>query len=208
MSRVVELNHPLVSHHMATLRNKNTPPHLFRDQIRKLTLLLTYEATASLPLRSVAIETPLETMECMELGCRVGLVPILRAGLGMSESVQELIPQAEVWHLGFYRDETTHMPVEYYQKFSNSPPEIAFVLDPMLATGGSASEGINMVKKWGVKNINLLCIIAAPEGVEKVRQLHPDVDIFACAIDTHLNKNAYIVPGLGDAGDRVFGTDT
>ena len=206
MGRIVELKHPLVSHHMATLRNKDTLSYIFRDQIRRLTLLLAYEATASIPLHPVEVETPLKIMECEEIACRLGLVPILRAGLGMSEAVQELIPQAEVWHLGLYRDGSTHQPVEYYQKFSTSPPEMAFILDPMLATGGSASEGINMVKKWGVKNISLLCIIASPEGVSCVQHAHPDVDIFTCAIDERLNENAYIVPGLGDAGDRIFNT--
>ncbi|MCF7864612.1 MAG: uracil phosphoribosyltransferase, partial [Kiritimatiellales bacterium] len=140
------------------------------------------------------------------LSCRIGLVPILRAGLGMSTAIQDLIPEAEVWHLGFYRDESTLQPVEYYQKFSDSPPEMAFILDPMLATGGSVIEGINKVKKWGVKKIAILCLIAAPEGIAKVSATHPDVDIFTCAIDDHLNKDAYIVPGLGDAGDRIFNT--
>lgn len=203
---IVELKHPLVQHHMATLRDKTTPPHIFRDQIRRLSLLLAYEATATLPLQPVEVETPLKTMECMRLGCRLGLVPILRAGLGMSDAVQELIPQAEVWHLGFYRDESTHQPVEYYQKFSAVPPDIAFILDPMLATGGSACEGIKRIKEWGVKTIALLCIIAAPEGVKKVQDTHPDIDIFTCVVDERLNENAYIVPGLGDAGDRIFNT--
>ena len=206
MGKAVELKHPLVQHHMATLRSKTTPSHLFRDQIRRLTLLLTYEATATLPLQSLEVETPLEKTQCMEMGCRLGLVPILRAGLGMSDAVQELIPQSEIWHLGFYRDESTFQPVEYYQKFSNSPPQMAFVLDPMLATGGSACEGIKKVQEWGVKNISLLCIIASPEGIKKVKDTHPDIDIFTCAIDDHLNENAYIVPGLGDAGDRIFNT--
>jgi uracil phosphoribosyltransferase len=191
---------------MAMLRDKTTPPHIFRDQIRRLTLLLTYEATANLPLQSLEVQTPLQTAHCKTLSCRIGLVPILRAGLGMSAAVQELIPQAEVWHLGFYRDETTLKPVEYYQKFSNSPPEIALVLDPMLATGGSACEGIDMVKRWGVAKISMLCIIAAPEGIDRVAAAHPDVDIFACAVDDHLNEDAYILPGLGDAGDRIFNT--
>jgi uracil phosphoribosyltransferase len=203
---IVELKHPLVSHHLAALRDRSTPPHLFRDQVRCLSLLLAYEATAQLPLKPVTVETPLTKMECGVLGCRIGLVPILRAGLGMSASIQDLIPQAEVWHLGFYRDESTLLPVEYYQKFSDSPPEIAFILDPMLATGGSACEGINMVKLWGVGTIALLCIIAAPEGIQKVSSIHPDVNIFTCAIDDHLNDQAYIVPGLGDAGDRIFNT--
>jgi uracil phosphoribosyltransferase len=206
MGRTAELNHPLVQHHLATLRDKSTPPHIFRDQVRRLSLLLAYEATAGLPLKQVDIQTPLIQTACAELDCRLGLVPILRAGLGMSSAIQDLIPQAEIWHLGFYRDESTHQPVEYYQKFSSSPPEIAFILDPMLATGGSASEGIQMVKKWGVKKISLLCIIAAPEGMQQVSSAHPDVDIFTCAIDDHLNNQAYIVPGLGDAGDRIFNT--
>ena len=206
MGRIVELEHPLISHHLAILREKSTPPFLFRDQIRRLSLMLGCEATSDLPLIDCEIETPLEKAVCRKLGCRLGLVPILRAGLGMCDPMQELLPESEVWHLGFYRDETTHLPVEYYQKFSKSPPPIAFVLDPMLATGGSACEGISMVKKWGVQTIFLLCIIAAPEGIEKVSKAHPDADIFCCAIDSHLNENAYIVPGLGDAGDRIFNT--
>jgi uracil phosphoribosyltransferase len=206
MGQVIELKHPLIKHHMASLRDKNTPPHIFRDLVRRLTLLLTYEATAILPLQPIEVETPLTKAKCKVLGARIGLVPILRAGLGMSGAVQELIPQAEVWHLGFYRDEATLKPVEYYQKFSEHPPELALVLDPMLATGGSACEGVEMVKKWGVKHVSMLCIIAAPEGIEKLSTTHPDVDIFACAIDERLNENAYIVPGLGDAGDRIFNT--
>lgn len=206
MGRMVELKHPLISHHLGVLRNKTTPPYLFREQIRRLSLLLAYEATATLPVHPVNVETPLKTMGCAELDSRLGLVPILRAGLGMSGAIQDLIPQSEVWHLGFYRDESTLKPVEYYKKFSASPPPIAFVLDPMLATGGSASEGIGMVKEWGVDKIALLCIIAAPEGIKKVQSAHPDVDIFTCAVDDGLNENAYIVPGLGDAGDRIFNT--
>ncbi|WP_372796027.1 uracil phosphoribosyltransferase [Pontiella sp.] len=206
MSRVIELKHPLVKHHMTMLRDKTTPPFIFRDQIRRLTLLLAYEATATLPVENVEIETPLCTTISKHIDTRIGLVPILRAGLGMCEAVQELIPQAEVWHLGFYRDESTLKPVEYYQKFSDHPPEIAFVLDPMLATGGSAIEAINMVKKWGVSKVSMLCTIASPEGIEKVQKAHPDVSIFTCAIDERLNENAYIVPGLGDAGDRIFNT--
>lgn len=206
MGRVVELKHPLVQHHLAALRDKTTPPHVFRDQVRRLSLLLGYEATSTLPVAPCEIETPMGQAVGQKLDCRLGLVPILRAGLGMCNAIQDLIPQSEVWHLGFYRDETTHQPVEYYQKFSNAPPPIAFVLDPMLATGGSASEGIAMVKEWGVGSISLLCIIAAPEGVEKVTTDHPDIDIYSCAIDSHLDENAYIVPGLGDAGDRIFNT--
>jgi uracil phosphoribosyltransferase len=206
VGRIIELTHPLASHHLATLRNKETPPHIFRDQVRRLSLLLAHEATAELSLHPIRVETPLESTECKTLKSRIGLVPILRAGLGMCSAIQDLIPETEVWHLGFYRDEATLQPVEYYQKFSNSPPNECFVLDPMLATGGSASEGIDRVKKWGVKKISLLCIIAAPEGIAKIEQDHPDIDVFTCAIDDHLNENAYIVPGLGDAGDRIFNT--
>lgn len=206
MGRIVELNHPLVHHHLSILRDKAAPPHIFRDQVRRLSFLLAAEATNTLPLQSVEIETPMEQVTGMKLACRLGLVPILRAGLGMSNAVQDLIPEAETWHLGFYRDESTHEPVEYYKKFSASPPQMAFVLDPMLATGGSACEGIAMVKAWGVEKIFLLCIIAAPEGIGKVEASHPDVDVFTCAIDSHLNPDAYIVPGLGDAGDRIFNT--
>lgn len=206
MSRVVELKHPLVKHHMALLRDKNTPTYIFRDQIRRLTLLLAYEATATLPLEPVEVETPLCKTTCKHITTRMGLIPILRAGLGMCDAVQELIPQAEIWHLGFYRDESTLKPVEYYQKFSDHPPEIAFILDPMLATGGSACEAIGMVKNWGVERISMLCTIASPEGIEKVQETHPDVTIFTCAIDECLNENAYILPGLGDAGDRIFNT--
>lgn len=206
MGRIAELNHPLVAHHLASLRDKATPPHAFREQIRRLSLLLAHEATAQLPLRPVEIETPLAKTMARTLDCRVGLVPILRAGLGMSGAILDLIPEAEVWHLGFYRDEATFQPVEYYSKFSGSPPDIALVLDPMLATGGSACEGLDMVKRWGVGTIALLCIIAAPEGISKIAEAHPDVAIFTCAIDAQLNDKAYIVPGLGDAGDRIFNT--
>lgn len=206
MGGITELKHPLVQHHLSSLRDKNTPPHIFRDQISRLTLLLAAEATKTLPLGTVSVETPLAETQCQRLQCRLGLVPILRAGLGMSAVVQDLIPEAEVWHLGFYRDESTLQPVEYYRKFAHPAPEIAFVLDPMLATGGSACEGIGMVKEWGVQKITLLCIIAAPEGIAKLAAVHGDVDIFTCAVDDHLNEQAYIVPGLGDAGDRIFNT--
>jgi uracil phosphoribosyltransferase len=206
MTNVVELKHPLVQHHLAELRKKSTPPHLFRAQVRHLSLLLAYEAARDLPLRPVRVETPLTTAEAMELDCRIGLAPILRAGLGMSDPIQELIPGAEIRHLGFYRDETTCRPVEYYRKFSDHPPDMVFLTDPMLATGGSACIGIDRVKEWGVSQIALLCIIAAPEGIQKVTALHPDVRIYTCSIDEYLNEKAYIIPGLGDAGDRIFNT--
>ncbi|MBN2163934.1 MAG: uracil phosphoribosyltransferase [Pontiellaceae bacterium] len=206
MGRVVELKHPLVQHHLATLRDKATAPDLFRHQTRRLSLLLGCEATTSLPLTPCKVETPLESVECGQVTERIGLVPILRAGLGMCDALLELIPEAEVWHLGFYRDEHSLQPVEYYQKFSTSPPSMVFILDPMLATGGSAAESISIVKKWGANQIALLSLISAPEGIEKLTAIHPDVDIFTCAIDSHLNERAYIVPGLGDAGDRIFNT--
>ena len=206
MSNVVELKHPLVYHHLTALRDKTTPPDRFRNQVRRLSQLLVYEASADLPLKSRTVETPLATADCQELGCRLGLVPILRAGLGMCDAIHDMIPQAEVWHLGFYRDEETLQPVEYYSRFSDSPPPIAFILDPMLATGGSACEGAAMVKEWGVQKLALLCLIAAPEGIERVQTTHPNMDIYCCAIDSRLNQHAYILPGLGDAGDRIFNT--
>ncbi len=206
MGRITELEHPLSWHHLATLRDQRTPPHLFREQVGHLSLLLACKAMETLPLRAMEVETPLARAACRQLACRIALVPILRAGLGMADAIQALVPTAEVWHLGFYRDETTHQPVEYYRKFSSAPPEIAFILDPMLATGGSACEGIGMVRQWGVERISLLCLIAAPEGVARVQAAHPDVDLYTCAIDERLDENAYIVPGLGDAGDRIFNT--
>jgi len=206
MEKVFELNHPLVQHHLSHLRNRETPPHVFRAQVRRLAILLAAEVTRDLPLKEKTIETPLEKMEGAVLAGRIGLVPILRAGLGMTDALLDLLPTAEVWHLGFYRDEETLQPVEYYQKFSSNPPDLVFVLDPMLATGGSASAGIDRVKKWGAKEIRMLSIIAAPEGIAYVREQHPDVPIFVCGIDRGLNDAAYILPGLGDAGDRIFNT--
>lgn len=206
MEKVLELDHPLVRHHLTHLRNKKTAPHVFRAQVRRLALLLAAEATRNLPLKPKIIETPLVEMEGEVLAGRIGLVPILRAGLGMTDALLDLIPTAEVWHLGFYRDDETLQPVEYYQKFSNNPPDLVFVLDPMLATGGSASAGIDVVKKWGAKEIRMLSIIAAPEGIATVRKKHPDVSITVCGIDDGLNAAAYILPGLGDAGDRIFNT--
>ncbi len=206
MQKVVELDHPLVRHHLTHLRNKETSPHVFRAQVRRLAILLAAEVTRDLPLTTKTIETPLEEMEGAVLADRIGLVPILRAGLGMTDALLDLLPTAEVWHLGFYRDEETLQPVEYYQKFSSNPPEHVFVLDPMLATGGSAAAGIDVVKKWGAKEIRMLSIIAAPEGIARLREQHPDVPVYVCGIDRELNDAAYILPGLGDAGDRIFNT--
>jgi len=206
MQKVFELDHPLVHHHLTHLRSKETTPHIFRAQIRRLAVLLAAEATRDLPLQPKTIETPLVEMEGAVLDVRIGLVPILRAGLGMTGALLDLLPTAEVWHLGFYRDEETLQPVEYYQKFSANPPDLVFVLDPMLATGGSAAAGIQRVKDWGAKEIRMLSIIAAPEGIAYVREQHPDVSIYVCGIDEELNDDAYILPGLGDAGDRIFNT--
>jgi len=206
MQKVFELDHPLVHHHLTHLRSKETTPHIFRAQIRRLAVLLAAEATRDLPLQPKTIETPLVEMEGAVLNVRIGLVPILRAGLGMTDALLELLPAAEVWHLGLTRDEETLQPVEYYQKFSTNPPDLVFVLDPMLATGGSAAAGIQQVKNWGTKEIRMLSIIAAPEGIASVREQHPDVSIYVCGIDEELNDDAYILPGLGDAGDRIFNT--
>jgi uracil phosphoribosyltransferase len=206
MEKVLELSHPLVQHHLTHLRNKETSPHVFRAQVRRLAALLAAEVTRDLPLTKKVIETPLEKTEGAVLADRIGLVPILRAGLGMTDALLDLLPTAEVWHLGVYRDEETLQPVEYYRKFSTHPPDLVFVLDPMLATGGSAAAGIDMVKKWGAKQIRMLCIIAAPEGIEFLQKQHPDVPVFVCCIDRELNDAAYILPGLGDAGDRIFNT--
>ncbi|MBL7017077.1 MAG: uracil phosphoribosyltransferase [Kiritimatiellales bacterium] len=206
MDKVFELDHPLVQHHLTHLRNRETPPHIFRAQVRRLAILLAAEVTRDLPLKEKVINTPLEQMNGAVLAGRIGLVPILRAGLGMTDALLDLLPTAEVWHLGFYRDEETLQPVEYYQKFSSNPPDLVFVLDPMLATGGSAAAGIEMVKKWGAKEIRMLSIIAAPEGIAHVREKHPEVSITVCEIDRELSDTAYILPGLGDAGDRIFNT--
>lgn len=206
MKNVIELDHPLVHHHLTTLRNKETSTDLFRAQIRRLTMLLAYEATRSMPLTKKHIETPVIAMEGDVLKGRIGLVPILRAGLGMTDSMLELLPSAEVWHLGLYRCEETLQPIEYYQKFSSNPPDVVFVLDPMLATGGSAIASVQRVKDWGATDVRMLCVIAAPEGITALQEAHPDVPIYVCSIDEKLNENAYIVPGLGDAGDRIFNT--
>ena len=205
MNRVHEIRHPLVRHHLAQLRSKDTPPAEFRRLLRRLSILLAYEATQNLQLRHVGVETPLTDTEGEVLGQRIGLVPILRAGLGMVDPVLELIPEAEVWHLGFYRDEKTLRPVEYYKKLPpGDPVDVALVLDPMLATGGSAVAALEAVAAWGVPDARLLAVIAAPEGLDAVQEKFPDADVYVCAIDAQLNDQGYIVPGLGDAGDRTF----
>ncbi len=200
-------SHPLVAHKLTKLRDKNTKPKKFRELIREVSALLTYEATQDLALRQVSIETPLATTEGAALAEKIGLVPILRAGLGMVEGVWELMPSAEVWHIGLYRDERTLMPVEYYNKLPVEPTvSVCLILDPMLATGGSAVATVDMLKEWGVKMIKFVGLIAAPEGISKLHQHHPDVPIHIAAVDERLNEVGYIVPGLGDAGDRQYGT--
>ena len=207
MSNVYESNHPLVLHKLSRLRDKDTQPKKFRELVREIAALLAYEATADLATSTRELETPLEKMTGQELKEKIGLVPILRAGLGMVEGVWGLMPSAEVWHIGLYRDEDTLRPVEYYNKLPTEPTvSVCLILDPMLATGGSATATADVLKRWGVKKIKFVGLIAAPEGIKAMQDQHPDIDIHIAAIDSHLNDKAYIVPGLGDAGDRQFGT--
>ena len=204
MKNVYAIHHPLVQHHLASLRDRRTSSGGFRRMVQRLSLLLTYEATQDLQTHPVRVRTPLASANGRMLKQRIGLIPILRAGLGMVDPVFNLINGAEVWHLGFYRDEKTLKPVEYYKKLCKDPVDVALILDPMLATGGSAVAAVQAMKRWGVKRIKLLCLIAAPEGIRKVHALYPDVQIYVCAIDKGLNAHGYILPGLGDAGDRIF----
>lgn len=202
---IIELRHPLVQHHLVTLRDKNTPPEMFRLIVHRLSMLLSYEACKHLEIEPVEVETPMAIAPGGRLKQRIALVPILRAGLGMVHPILDMIPVAQVWHLGFYRDEKTHKPVEYYRKLPQSEPvDIAMVLDPMLATGGSAIAALDAVYEWGAKEVSLLAMIAAPEGIQAVHDKYPDTKIFVCTIDQGLNENAFIMPGLGDAGDRIF----
>ena len=207
MDNVFPSPHPLVAHKLTLLRDKRTDPKTFRELIREIATLLTYEATADLPTRPKPVETPLAPMTGSEVSDIIGLVPILRAGLGMVEGVWNLLPGAQVWHIGLYRDERTLRPVEYYNKLPIAPTvTLCLVLDPMLATGGSAVATVDILKRWGVKRIKFMGIIGAPEGIERMQKHHPDVPIHLAAIDEGLNENGYILPGLGDAGDRQFGT--
>jgi len=207
MSTVQESKHPLIAHKLSRLRDKNTEPKKFRELVREIAGLLAYEATANLQTSEIEIETPLEKMKAQQLKEKIGLVPILRAGLGMVEGIWEWMPSAEVWHIGLYRDEKTLQPVEYYNKLPVDPRvSVCLILDPMLATGGSATATADILKKWGVKKIKYVGLIAAPEGIKAMQTAHPDIDIYVAAIDSHLNERGYIVPGLGDAGDRQFGT--
>ena len=208
MGKVVIMDHPLIQHKIGYIRRKDTGTKDLRQTISEIAMLICYEATRNLPLEEVNIETPICPTTVKELkGKKMAIVPILRAGLGMVDGMLDLIPAAKVGHIGLYRDPETHEPVEYYCKLPEdcSQREI-FVVDPMLATGGSASEAITMLKNKGCKNIHFMCIIAAPEGIERLTADHPDIDIYIGAKDEKLNDHAYIVPGLGDAGDRIFGT--
>ncbi len=200
--------HPLVRHKIRMLADRRTESKLFRELVKELTSLMVYEATSDLPVRTVSFETPLERTEGVEVTARVGLVPILRAGLGMTDAALAILPQAEVWHLGFRRDEETHLPMSYYNRLPDvCPNDLVIVLDPMLATGGSASAAVSTLKRWGAPKITFVGLIAAPEGVRRLEQDHPDVRIHVAALDRELDANAYIRPGLGDAGDRMFGTE-
>ncbi len=207
MPNVFPSPHPLVAHKLTLLRDKNTEPKKFRELVREIAALLAYEATMDLALKPRHVETPLspyDGVECME---KVGLVPILRSGLGMVEGIWNLLPSAEVWHIGLYRDERTLKPVEYYNKLPVEPTvSVVLILDPMLATGGSAVATVNVLKRWGVKKIKFVGIIGAPEGLSLMEQHHPEVPIHLAGIDERLNDIGYILPGLGDAGDRQFGT--
>jgi len=207
MENVFLSEHPLVKHKMTKLRNKDTQPKKFRELIREIAGLLTYEATGDLLIKQSDVQTPIGMAKGAELIEKIGLVPILRSGLGMVQGVWELMPSAEVWHIGIYRDEKSLEPVEYYNKLPVSPTVgVCLILDPMLATGGSACATIDILKRWGVQRIKFMGIIAAPEGIHEVRKYHPEVPIHLAAIDEKLNGDGFIVPGLGDAGDRQFGT--
>jgi uracil phosphoribosyltransferase len=199
--------HPLVQHKLSVLRSTDTDHRSFRELVRELALLLCYEATMDIRLSPHTVQTPLATIQGMKADETIGLVPILRAGLGLVEGVMELLPSVQVWHIGLYRDEKTLRPVSYYNRLPTSATvQVCLVLDPMLATGGSACATVQILKDWGVQRIKYLGLIAAPEGVQRLSNEHPDVPIHVAALDSHLNERGFIVPGLGDAGDRQFGT--
>ena len=208
MSQVHVIDHPMIQHKLTIMRNKETGSKDFRQLLEEISLLMGYEVTRDIPLEEVEIETPICKMTAKKvLGRKLAIVPILRAGMGMVEGLHTLVPVAKVGHIGLYRNEETHEPVVYYCKLPEDIQErMVIVTDPMLATGGSSCDALTMLKERGCKNIRLMCLVAAPEGVARVQKEHPDVDIFVAAVDDHLNEDAYIVPGLGDAGDRIFGT--
>lgn len=208
MGKIFVMDHPLIQHKLSLIRDKNTGSKEFRELVNEVAMLMAYEATRDLPLTEAEVETPICPCKTKVLaGKKIGVVPILRAGLGMLDGVLRLIPAARVGHIGLYRDPETHLPVEYYCKL---PPDVGeremLVLDPMLATGGSSIAAIDILKKHGCNTIKLVCLVGCPEGVEALQKAHPDVDLYIAAIDDHLNEHKYIVPGLGDAGDRLFGT--
>ena len=208
MANVHILDHPLIHHKLAVLRNKETPVKEFRELVNEISGLMCYEATRNLPTTEVEVETPICTAKCRMLaGKKLAIVPILRAGLGMVDALVDLIPSAKIGHIGLYRDPETHKPVEYYCKLPDDiGNRVTFVVDPMLATGGSAVAAIDFLKKHGCKQIVMMNIIGCPEGIKRVQEAHPDVELYLAACDEKLNDHAYIIPGLGDAGDRIFGT--
>ncbi len=208
MSELHVVDHPLITHKLSIMRNRKTGSKDFRELLDEIAMLMGYEITRDLPLEDVTIETPITKMTAkMISGKKLAIVPILRAGLGMVDGLLRLVPVAKVGHIGLYRDPDTHLPVEYYCKLPfDIEDRITILVDPMLATGGSASDALTLLKNKGVKNIRMMCLVAAPEGVAKLQADHPDVDIYTAGLDERLNEHAYIVPGLGDAGDRIFGT--
>ena len=207
MSKVTIMNHPLISHKLSILRHKDTKSKDFRELLNEIASLMTYDICRDLQTKEVDVETPICVAKCQALDKDIILVPILRAGLGMVEGILQLIPTAKVGHIGLYRDEETHEPCEYYAKFpTDLPNATVIVLDPMLATGGSAAAAITMIKRRGAKDIRYIGLVGAPEGVARLQSAHPDIDIYLAALDEKLNENCYIVPGLGDCGDRLFGT--
>ena len=207
MSETIILDHPLVDCHLTTLRKKSTNPVEFRRSVARLSTLLAYAATRDLCTSELPVETPIQKMIGRQLLNRIGLIPIMRAGIAMVEPMLDLIPGSEVWHLGFYRDELTAKPIHYYSKLpKSSPVDVAFILDPMLATGGSAAMACQQMIDWGVQSIKMLSIIAAPEGIERLQSEFSAIEIHTCVVDERLNEDKFIVPGLGDAGDRIFNT--
>ncbi|MBQ1673876.1 MAG: uracil phosphoribosyltransferase [Bacteroidales bacterium] len=208
MSRLHIIDHPMVQHKLSIMRDVRTGSKDFRELLKEISLLMGYEITRDLPLENIEIETPMKKMTARVIsGKKLAIVPILRAGLGMVDGLLTLLPVAKVGHIGLYRDETTHQPVSYYCKMPfDIDQRLVIVTDPMLATGGSSADAITMLKNLGCTHIRLMCLVAAPEGVKRLQQEHPDVDIYVAALDEELNSDAYILPGLGDAGDRIFGT--
>lgn len=201
------LKHPLLTHKLTLLRNKNTSTKDFRETLAEISGLMAYEITRDLPVKNIKVETPLGTCNTHELAIDVVLIPVLRAGLGMVGGISNLIPTARTGHIGMYRDHETLLPMTYYSKFPDNLPEaVVMVLDPMLATGGSSTAALSVLKKHGARTLKLVCVVGAPEGVERITRDHPDVQIYLAGLDEKLNSNGYIVPGLGDAGDRIFGT--